>query len=86
MYYAGEQTVIYVRNGQVRVKGSVDGQYTIVTDKNTYYRRSDDFTIWDRVWNNIWIVDDLIYEDSNPMTGEVVYGTQIGRASCRERV
>ena len=75
MYYAGEQTVIYVRNGQVRVKGSVDGQYTIVTDKNTYYRRSDDFTIWDRVWNNIWIVDDLIYEDSNPMTGEVVYGT-----------
>jgi hypothetical protein len=53
----------------------VDGQYTIVTDKNTYYRRSDDFTIWDRVWNNIWIIDDLIYEDSNTSTGEVVYGT-----------
>ena len=75
LYYAGDQTVIYVRNGQVRVKGFVDGQYTIVTDKNTYYRRSDDFTIWDRVWNNIWIIDDLIYEDSNTSTGEVVYGT-----------
>ncbi len=75
MFYSGDQTVIYVRNGQVRVKGTVDGQYTIVTDKDTYYRRSDDFTIWDRVWNNIWIVDDIIYEDSNTMTGEVVYGT-----------
>ncbi len=75
MFYAGEQTVIYVRNGQVRVKGTVDGQYTLVTDQNTYYRRSDDFTIMDRVWNNIWIVDDIIYEDSNTMTGEVVYGT-----------
>ena len=75
MFYSGNQTVIYIRNGQVRVKGSVDGQYTIVTDKDTYYRRSDDFTIWDRVWNNIWIVDDLIYTDSNTLTGEVIYGT-----------
>lgn len=75
MFYAGDQTVIYVRNGQVRVKGTVDGQYTIVTDKDTYYRRSDDFTIYDRVWNNIWITDDLIYQDSNTMSGEVVYGT-----------
>jgi len=75
MFYSGDQTVIYIRNGQVRVKGSVDGQYTIVTDKDTYYRRSDDFTVWDRVWNNIWIVDDLIYTDSNTLTGEVIYGT-----------
>ncbi len=75
MFYAGEQTVIYIRNGQVRVKGFVDGQYTIVTDKFTNYRRSDDFTIWDRVWNNIWITDDLIYADSNTLTGEVVYGS-----------
>ncbi len=76
MFYEDHPTVIYVRNGQVRVKGIVDGQFTIVTDNYTEYRRSDDLTRWDRVWDNIWIMDDLIYEDSDPASGEVIYGTR----------
>ncbi|MFQ6606276.1 MAG: hypothetical protein ACE5DP_01285 [Fidelibacterota bacterium] len=69
------QAVIYVRGGQVRVKGEVDGQFTIVTDIYTEYRRHDDPSIIDRVYDNIWLVDDIIYDDSDPSTGEVVYGT-----------
>ncbi len=74
-YYNSEPSVIYVRNGQVRVKGIVDGKFTVVTDQFTEYRRSDNPSIWDRVWNNIWLMDDIIYEDSNEETGEVPYGS-----------
>jgi len=70
-----DRAVIYVKDGQLRVHGEVDGQFTIVTDSYTEYRRQDDHTIIDRVWNNIWLVDDVVYTDSNPSTGEVVYGT-----------
>jgi len=76
MFFEENPSVIYIRNGQVRVKGRVDGQFTIVTDNYTEYRRSDDITHWDRVWDNIWIVDDLIYQDSDPSNGEVVYGSR----------
>lgn len=70
-----DRAVIYVKDGQVRVHGEVDGQFTIVTDNYTEYRRQDDPTIIDRVWDNIWLIDDIIYTDSNQNTGEVVYGT-----------
>ena len=70
-----ERAVIYVKDGQVRVYGEVDGQFTIVTDNYTEYRRQDDLNIIDRVWNNIWLIEDVIYTDSNQSTGEVVYGT-----------
>jgi hypothetical protein len=74
MFYA-EEGVIYIRGGQVRIKGVVDGRFTIVTDDYTEYRRHDDPSIIDRVWGNIWLIDDIIYEDSNPDDGAVVYGT-----------
>ncbi len=67
--------VIYVKGGQVRVKGEVDGKFTIITDVFTEYRRHDNLQIIDRVWDNIWLTDNVIYEDSNILTGEVVYGT-----------
>ena len=75
IFYELDPSVIYVRNGQVRVKGIVYGQFTIITDDSTLYRRNDDSSRWDCVWNNIWITDDLIYEDSDSLTGEVVYGS-----------
>ena len=68
--------VIYVKGGQVRVRGTVDGKFSIVTDNYTEYRRHDDISIVDRVWGNIWLMDDLLYDDSNPITGEIVYGTR----------
>ena len=68
--------VIYVKGGQVRVRGTVDGKFSIVTDNFTEYRRHDDISIVDRVWGNIWLMDDILYEDSNSITGEIVYGTK----------
>lgn len=66
--------VIYIKGGQVLVKGVVDGRYTIVTDDFVEYRRSDDPTRIDRVWGNIWLLDDIVYIDSYP-SGRVVMGT-----------
>jgi hypothetical protein len=56
--------VLYIKGGQVLVRGTVDGQYTIVTDDYTEYRRHDNNSIIDRVWGNIWLIDDIVYEDS----------------------
>ncbi|NQT97266.1 MAG: hypothetical protein HQ562_05955 [Candidatus Marinimicrobia bacterium] len=63
--------IIYIKGGQVQVKGIVDGQYTIVTDDPTWYRRHDRSDRWDRCYNNIWLTDDIVYQDSNPITGAV---------------
>jgi hypothetical protein len=63
--------VLYVKGGQVLVRGAVDGKYTIVTDDYTEYRRHDDNDKIDRVWGNIWLIDDIIFADSNPTTGAV---------------
>tara|TARA_B100000902_G_scaffold31282_1_gene37496 strand:- start:1200 stop:3446 length:2247 start_codon:yes stop_codon:yes gene_type:complete len=57
-------TVIYVKGGQVLVRGQVGGQYTLVTDDYTEYRRHDNMSIVDRVWGNIWLIDDIVYADS----------------------
>ena len=57
--------VIYVRGGPVLVHGTVKGQYTIVTDDSVEYRRHDDPDIVDQIWGNIWLIDDIRYEDSN---------------------
>lgn len=64
--------VIYVKGGQVLVRGTVDGLYTIVTDDYTEYRRHDNNDIIDRVWGNIWLIDDIIYADSDA-NGVVVH-------------
>ena len=61
---------------RVRVRGTVDGKFSIVTDNYTEYRRHDDISVVDRVWGNIWLMDDILYDDSNPITGEIVYGTR----------
>ena len=61
--YSGP-SVIYVKGGQVLVRGRVGGQYTIVTDDYTEYRRHDNLSIIDRVWGNIWLIDDVVYADS----------------------
>jgi hypothetical protein len=69
--YSGP-TVIYVKGGQVLVRGEVGGQYTIVTDDYTEYRRHDNMSIVDRVWGNVWLIDDIVYADSYA-NGEIVH-------------
>ena len=67
-YFITSPTVIYIKDGPVRVKGFYNGQYTVVTDEHTTYRRhawNNLFNIpVDTVWNNIWIVDDLVNADA----------------------
>ncbi len=70
-YNVTMEVVIYVKRGQVLVEGEIDGQYTVITDEFTEYRRHDDPFKWDRVYNNIWFVDDLVFNDSNPINGAV---------------
>ena len=69
-----ENTVIYVKGGPVRIKGTYNGRYTVVTDEYTVYRRhatrylfgGNDLVPRDTVWNNIWLMDDLINVDAFP--------------------
>ncbi len=63
----GNNTVIYVKGGPVRVHGIYNGRYTVVTDEFTPYRRH----AWngpnipvDTIWNNVWITSDLINKDA----------------------
>ena len=65
-------SVIYVKGGQVLVRGVVGGKYTIVTDDYTEYRRQDNMSIVDRVWGNIWLIDDVLYADSYT-NGQVIH-------------
>ena len=71
--YPNKPQVLYVRGGQVLIRGTIKGKYTIVTDDYIEYRRHDNQSIVDRVWGNIWLIDDIVYEDSNPLTGEVIH-------------
>ena len=61
--YTGPE-VIYVKGGPALVHGTVKGQYTVVTDDSVEYRRHDDSSIIDQIWGNIWIIDNIVYEDS----------------------
>ena len=67
-YFINSPTVIYIKDGPVRVKGFYKGQYTIVTDEHTTYKRHAHNQIAgapeDTIWNNIWIVDDLVNADA----------------------
>ena len=67
-YNISAPTVIYIKDGPVRVHGFYKGQYTVVTDEHTTYRRhawNSPFNVKeDTVWNNIWIVDDLVNVDA----------------------
>jgi len=75
-------TVIYIKDGPVKVHGFYNGQYTVVTDEHTTYRRHAWNSLFnvkeDTIWNNIWIVDDLVNIDainSSASTGPTETGT-----------
>jgi hypothetical protein len=70
-----DEAVIWIQGGQVRVKGQVQGRYTVATSGPTNYRMHHDNQTIATMKNNIWIVDDLVYQDSNPMTGAVASGS-----------
>lgn len=72
--------LLYVKGGQVLVRGIVDGMYTIVTDDFTEYRRHDDNNVIDRVWGNIWLIDDVVYSDSYG-NGAVIHPMDGGTAN-----
>ena len=66
--FFNKPTVIYVKNGPVRVHGTYKGRYTVVTDEYTTYKRHASRGLIaevDTLWNNIWITDNLINNDSN---------------------
>ena len=70
-YFYNNEGVIYVEDGPVRVKGNYKGRYSIVTDPYTLYRRHacNDSILncnaeLDTMWNNIWIIDDLVNADT----------------------
>ncbi|MEC8915745.1 MAG: hypothetical protein VYB62_05515, partial [Candidatus Neomarinimicrobiota bacterium] len=69
--------VLYVKGGQVLIRGIVDGMYTIVTDDYTEYRRHDENDKIDRVWGNIWLIDDVVFSDSYG-SGMVIHPTDGG--------
>ena len=77
-FYDGRPTAIYVKGGPVRVHGEYKGQYTVVTDEHTPYHRH----AWgsgpnfpggpekiDTLWNNIWLIDDIVNDDWNSYQG-----------------
>lgn len=66
-----DSALIYIRGGQVRIRGEVSGQFSIITDEKTEYLRGDSSGLSDFCYNNIWLMSDVIYADSNPETGEV---------------
>ena len=64
--YTGPE-VIYVKGGPALVHGTINGQYTVVTDDSVEYRRHDSTLgspIYEQIWGNIWLIDDIRYEDS----------------------
>ena len=77
--YSTNQAVIVVEGGQLLISGVVKGQYTVATtghddayeDGYTLYRRHREPTVIDTVWNNIWLLDDIIYVNSNAYNGAV---------------
>ena len=64
--------IIYIKGGQVLIRGVVDGQYSIVTDDYTEYRVHSSGSTIDRVWGNIWLIDDVVYSDSYG-NGQIVH-------------
>jgi len=69
------EAVIWIEGGQVRVKGIIGGRYTVATSSNVVYRMHYNNATLDTMPCNIWIIDDLIYEDSSP-TGRVTPGSR----------
>ncbi|NQV16290.1 hypothetical protein HQ531_12585 [bacterium] len=66
--------VIWIEGGQVRVYGQIRGRFTVATSADTPYRRFNNYSPA-MLKNNIWIIDDLIYEDSFEGSGVVREGS-----------
>ena len=73
--YSDPRAVIYVDRGQVIVKGTVRGQYTVATSGKSYYRLHHTNGQLDTLYSNIWITDDIVYADSYS-TGEIATGSR----------
>lgn len=73
-YIFADSGVIYIQGGQLRVSGIIQGQYTLITDHRTEYMRPDTSHLHDYCYNNIWLTDDLLYADADPVTGAVPPG------------
>ncbi|MCF6237626.1 MAG: hypothetical protein L3J79_02230 [Candidatus Marinimicrobia bacterium] len=67
--------IIYIQGGQVQTYGQIQGQYLVITDKETPYLPADPEYHEDICYNNIWIIDDLIYADSDAESGEPLMGS-----------
>ena len=68
--FLNRPTVIYVKDGPVRVHGIYKGRFTVVTDEFTTYKRHASRGLIaeiDTLWNNIWITNDLINKDSQTL-------------------
>ncbi len=68
------EAVVWVEGGQVQVEGTVKGRYTIATSGPKPYRMYYDNETIQHLNCNIWIMDDLLYEDSDN-NGYVVDGS-----------
>ncbi|MCF7825539.1 MAG: hypothetical protein K9M55_08500 [Candidatus Marinimicrobia bacterium] len=68
------EAVIWVEGGQVQVEGTVQGRYTIATSSPQPYKMAHDSTRIQELNCNIWIMDDLVYADSET-NGYVVSGS-----------
>ncbi len=73
-FYSSDSGIIYIRGGQLRLSGVVDGQFTILTDHKTEYTRADSAAHIDYCYNNIWLMDDIVYSDADE-TGAVPEGS-----------
>lgn len=58
-----DEGVIWIDGGQCWVEGEVRGRYTVATSRGTEYRMRHDSTQIMELRNNIWIVNDLYFED-----------------------
>lgn len=72
IYYTSEPTAIYVKGGPVRVHGTYNGRFTVVTDEYITYDRhawgnnvQGGLNRVDTLWCNIWITDDIVNADAS---------------------
>jgi len=81
-FSGSDNTIIYIKDGPVRVHGTFKGRYSIVTDEYTLYNRHawnpiEESPI-DTVWNNIWITGDLINADALPYGDDLEENITVG--------
>jgi len=67
------EAVIWIEGGQVQVEGRVDGRYTVATSGPVSYRMYHDNTTILELNCNIWIMDDLVYDDTPTLGANAGY-------------